>query len=108
MEKEDIAVTLLLWPGVAEELVAGKAFMVRDGVFDGVDAVLFTHVGNNLDTSWGQPSGTGLVSVEYTFKGNSAHSAGPPWRGRSALAGVEQIGRASCRERGCQNVSSAG
>ncbi|HEY9554636.1 amidohydrolase [Allosphingosinicella sp.] len=89
MEKEDIAGTLLLWPGVAEELVAGKAFMVRDGVFDGVDAVLFTHVGNNLETSWGQPSGTGLVSVEYTFKGNSAHSAGAPWRGRSALDGVE-------------------
>src|SRR3546814_18595104 len=63
--------------------------MVRDGVCDGVDACLFTQVGNNLETSWGQPSGTGLVSVEYTFKGNSAHSAGAPWRGRSALDGVE-------------------
>ncbi|PWG02213.1 amidohydrolase [Sphingosinicella humi] len=89
MEKHDIAGTLLLWPGVAEELVAGKAFMVRDGVFEDVDAVLFTHVGNNLETSWGQSSGTGLVSVEYTFKGNSAHSAGAPWRGRSALDAVE-------------------
>ncbi len=89
MEKHDIPGTLLLWPGVAEELVAGKAFMVRDGVFEDVDAVLFTHVGNNLETAWGQPSGTGLVSVEYEFSGDSAHSAGAPWRGRSALDAVE-------------------
>ena len=55
----------------------------------GVDAVLFTHVGNNLQTAWGQPIGTGMVSVEYTFSGESAHSAMAPWRGRSALDGVE-------------------
>ncbi len=89
MKRHNIAGTLLLWPGVAEELVAGKAFMVRDGVFKNVDAVLFTHVGNNLETAWGQPLGTGLVSVEYTFKGESAHSAAAPWRGRSALDAVE-------------------
>ncbi len=89
MEREKIPGTLMLWPGVAEELVAGKAFMVRDGVFNGVDAVLFTHVSSNLQTAWGQPSGTGLVSVEYTFSGESAHSAGAPWRGRSALDAVE-------------------
>lgn len=89
MEKQDIAGTLLLWPGVAEELVAGKAYMVRDGVFKGVDATIFTHVGSNLQTAWGQPSGTGLVSVKYNFHGESAHSAGAPWRGRSALDAVE-------------------
>ena len=89
MERDKIAGTLVLWPGVAEELVAGKAFMVRDGVFKGVDAVLFTHVDSNLETAWGQPSGTGLVSVQYTFAGESAHSAGAPWRGRSALDAVE-------------------
>jgi aminobenzoyl-glutamate utilization protein B len=89
MEREKIPGTLVLWPGVAEELVAGKAFMVREGVFKGVDAVLFTHVGDNLKTSWGQAEGTGLVSVEYNFQGESAHSAGKPWLGRSALDAVE-------------------
>ena len=89
MDQEKIPGTLMLWPGVAEELLGGKAYMVRDGVFNGVDAVLFTHVGNNLQTSWGQAMGTGLVSVEYTFSGESAHSAAAPWRGRSALDGVE-------------------
>ena len=37
----------------------------------------------------GPGGGTGLVSVEYTFTGESAHSAGAPWRGRSALDAVE-------------------
>jgi aminobenzoyl-glutamate utilization protein B len=89
MQREKIPGTLMLWPGVAEELVAGKAFMVRDGVFKDVDAVLFTHVGDNLQTSWGKSTGTGLVSVQYTFQGETAHSAGAPWRGRSALDAVE-------------------
>ena len=30
-----------------------------------------------------------LVSVEFTFEGSSAHSAGAPWRGKSALDAVE-------------------
>ena len=69
--------------------MAGKAYFVRAGVFKDVDVVLFTHVGNNLDTSWGQSAATGLVSVEYTFRGESAHAAGAPWQGRSALDAVE-------------------
>ena len=39
--------------------------------------------------SWGDGGGTGLVSVQYSFKGESAHAAGAPWRGRSALDAVE-------------------
>lgn len=89
MERDNIPGTLMLWPGVAEELLGGKAYMVRDGVFSGADVAIFTHVGSNLTTAWGQPRGTGLVSVEYSFKGASAHSAGAPWRGRSALDAVE-------------------
>ena len=89
MEKAKLPGTIKIWPGVAEELVAGKAFFVRAGVFKDVDVVLFAHVANNLAVSWGQASATGLVSVEYTFKGESAHAAGAPWLGRSALDAVE-------------------
>jgi len=89
MERDKLPGTLMLWPGVAEELVASKAWFVRDGMFKDVDVNLFTHVGNNLDVSWGQAGGTGLVSKEYTFEGETAHSAGAPWRGRSALDAVE-------------------
>ncbi len=89
MEREKIPGTLKLWPGVAEELVGTKAYFVREGYFKDVDVVLFSHVGSNLGVSWGSGSGNGLVSVEYTFQGESAHSAGAPWRGRSALDAVE-------------------
>jgi len=89
MEREKMPGTLLLWPGVAEELVASKAWFVRDGLFTDVDISIFTHVGNNLGVSWGSGGGNGLVSVEYTFEGETAHSAGAPWRGRSALDAVE-------------------
>ena len=89
MEREKLPGTLMLWPGVAEELVASKAWFIRDGMFKDVDVTLFTHVGNNLNVSWGAGGGNGLVSVEYTFEGETAHSAGAPWRGRSAADAVE-------------------
>ena len=89
MEREKLSGTLVIWPGVAEELLAGKAFFVRAGMFKDVDAVLFTHVGDDLSTAWGAPRGSGLISVEYTFEGESAHAANAPWRGRNALRAVE-------------------
>ena len=89
MEREKLPGTIMIWPGVAEEQLGTKAYYVRAGLFKDVDAVLYNHVGSNLSTSWGDGGGNGLVSVEYTFEGESAHSAGAPWRGRSALDAVE-------------------
>lgn len=89
MERENLPGTLVIWPGVAEELLGGKAHLVRAGLFKDVDAALFTHVGDNFETSWGQAVGTGMISVEYTFEGESAHAAARPWRGRNALRAVE-------------------
>ncbi len=89
MEREHLKGTIRLWPGVAEELVGTKAYYVRDGMFKDVDVVLFTHVGNNLNVSSGPTTQNGLISVEYLFKGESAHAAGAPWRGKSALDAVE-------------------
>jgi aminobenzoyl-glutamate utilization protein B len=89
MEREKLPGTLMIWPGVAEELLGTKAHFVRAGLFKDVDVVLYNHVGANLGTSWGDGGGSGLVSVEYTFEGETAHSAGAPWRGRSALDAVE-------------------
>ena len=89
MEREKLPGTLMIWPGVAEELLGTKAYYVRAGMFKDVDVVLYNHVGANLGTSWGDGGGSGLVSVEYTFEGETAHSAGAPWRGRSALDAVE-------------------
>lgn len=89
LEREKLPGTIRLWPGVAEELLGGKAYLVRAGVFKDVDVALFSHVSDKLSTSWGAPDSSGLVSVEYLFDGQSAHSAVAPWRGRSALDAVE-------------------
>ena len=89
MEQQHLPGTIRLWPGVAEELVGTKACYVRAGAFKDVDVVLFAHVGENMNVSWGDSTNNGLVSVEYTFKGESAHAAGAPWRGKSALDAVE-------------------
>jgi aminobenzoyl-glutamate utilization protein B len=89
MQREKLPGTLVLWPGVAEELLATKAYYVRAGIFKDVDVVLYNHVGTNLTTGWGDSGGNGLVSVEFTFQGEAAHSGQAPWRGRSAMDAVE-------------------
>lgn len=89
MEREKIKGTIMLWPGIAEELVGTKAYYVRAGYFKDVDACIFTHVANNLGVGYGDSGGNGLVSVRFNFEGAAAHAAGAPWRGRSALDAVE-------------------
>ena len=95
MEKYKIAGTIKLLPGVAEELVAAKAFFVRAGLFKDVDIVLGCHVDSDFATNYGQPANnSGLVSVQYSFHGKAAHAAGAPWSGRSALDAVELMNTA--------------
>ena len=89
MEQQHLQGTLKLWPGVAEELLGTKAYYVRAGAFKDVDIAIFAHVGSNMNVGWGDSAGNGMVSVEFSFKGESAHAAGAPWRGRSALDAVE-------------------
>jgi aminobenzoyl-glutamate utilization protein B len=89
MERDKLPGTIRVWPGTAEELVGTKAYFVRAGLFKDVDVALFTHVSADFGVSWGDRDGTGLVSVQYSFKGESAHAAGAPWRGKSALDAVE-------------------
>lgn len=89
MTKNHLSGTIKIWPGVAEELLGSKAYYVRDGYFKGIDAVLFSHVGDNLGASYGGSTNNGLVSIQYNFHGESAHAAAAPWRGHSALDAVE-------------------
>jgi aminobenzoyl-glutamate utilization protein B len=89
MERERMPGTIVLWPGVAEELMAGKAFLVREGAFKDADVVLFSHVSSDLGVAWGESSQNALVSAEFVFRGTSAHAAGAPWRGKSALDAVQ-------------------
>ncbi|HYI97339.1 MAG TPA: amidohydrolase [Bryobacteraceae bacterium] len=88
MQKHGIAGTIRVYPGVAEELLGSRTYMVKAGLFKDVDVMLSSHIANDFSTTYG-PSGSGLVSTQYSFHGRSAHSAGSPWAGRSALDAVE-------------------
>jgi aminobenzoyl-glutamate utilization protein B len=71
----------------AEELLVGKVYMVRAGLFDDIDAAISWHPADKTRVSLG--SGKAMVSVHYTFAGVAAHASTSPHRGRSALDAVE-------------------
>lgn len=79
--------TVMLFGCPAEEGGGGKAYMVREGCFDGVDAVLDWHpdICNLVNTE----SGLANVQMRFTFHGTSSHASSAPEKGRSALDAVE-------------------
>ncbi len=87
MEKNGVKGTIRFFGTPAEESGSGKVWMVRAGVFDGVEAVLSHHPGA---MNYG-PLGSSLAnnSVKFHFHGKTSHAAGSPEQGRSALDAVE-------------------
>jgi len=81
--------TIRLYGTPAEEGGAGKVYMVRAGLFDDVDAVLHWHAGDRNTASAARTLAN--LSAKFRFHGVSAHAAGAPDRGRSALDGVEAM-----------------
>ena len=73
----------------AEEGGSGKVYMVRAGLFDDLDVALHWHPGA---LNGANPMGAlANMSAKFRFHGISAHAAGAPERGRSALDGVEAM-----------------
>ncbi len=89
MESTDAAGTLRLYGTPAEEGGAGKVYLVRDGFFDDVDVALHWHPGDRNSAAAG--GSLANKSAKFRFHGYSAHAAGAPERGRSALDGVEAM-----------------
>ena len=87
MDKAEVPGTIKFFGCPAEEMLSGKVWMVRDGVFNGVDACL-SHHPNSLNTASLQSSNANN-SVKFHFYGKTAHAAGSPEQGRSALDAVE-------------------
>ncbi len=71
----------------AEEGGSGKVYMVRAGLFDDVDIALHWHADD--ENSAAARTSLANRSAKFRFHGVSAHAAGAPERGRSALDGVE-------------------
>lgn len=88
MDNFNLPGTIKIFGSPAEEILASRPYMIRAGLFDGVDVVIDNHASAGLQTSYGV-DGNALYSVIFSFKGVTAHSAGGPWNGRSALDAVE-------------------
>lgn len=87
MEKEKLPGTIKLFGCPAEETVAGKIYMAKAGVFDGVDVCLNWHPSTKNHASLAKT--IAMNNFEIIFRGRTAHGAVDPWNGRSALDAVE-------------------
>lgn len=83
----DMEGTIRVYGTPAEEGGSGKVYMVREGLFDDVDAVLSWHPGD-VNRATATPT-LANRSARFNFHGVSAHAAGAPEKARSALDGVE-------------------
>jgi aminobenzoyl-glutamate utilization protein B len=88
MEKKGLSGTLKLYGSPAEEILTSRPFMVKAGLFEGVDVVLDNHGESAFQIAYGM-EGTAMYSFIVTFKGKTAHSGSFPWMGRSATDAVE-------------------
>jgi aminobenzoyl-glutamate utilization protein B len=88
MDEYKLPGTLKIFGAPAEELLIPRPYFVRDGYFKDVDVAFHTHIGEELRTEYGVRQ-YALISAEFTFKGQSAHSASAPWAGRDALDAAE-------------------
>lgn len=89
MRATNVSGELRLYGAPAEEGGSGKVFMVRAGLTSDVTAMLHWHPDDT--NSAAQNTALANVSGKFRFSGVSAHAAGAPERGRSALDGVEAL-----------------
>jgi len=87
MEKHKVRGTIRFFGCPAEENFDGKVFMVRDGCFNDVDAVISHHPDTMNCASL--ESCLAVNSVKFHFYGKASHAGGSPEHGRSALDAVE-------------------
>ncbi|MFT4023013.1 MAG: amidohydrolase [Flavihumibacter sp.] len=89
MDKGLFKGTVKVYGCPAEEGGSGKVYMVREGLFNGVDAVIHWHPGDANATTY--DGALANKSAKFRFHGISAHASASPERGRSALDGVEAM-----------------
>lgn len=89
----DLNGTIRFYGCPAEEGGSAKVFMVQDGLFDDCDAVLHWHPSSK--NTAGDRSTLARMAVKFRFRGQSAHAAGAPEQGRSALDAVELTNHAA-------------
>src|SRR4051795_4820398 len=88
MQRHNIPGTVAISYGPAEEQLASRPFIVRAGYFKDVDAVIYLHIRDTLNTGFGIGNYAAISSV-FTFHGKTAHGAVNPWDGKDAVDAVE-------------------
>lgn len=89
IESKQFTGTIKVYGTPAEEGGSGKVYMVREGLFNDVDAVIHWHP--DSENSITMTSALANKSAKFRFRGISAHAAMAPERGRSALDAVESM-----------------
>ena len=89
LEKTGTPGRIRLYGTPAEEGGSGKVYMTRAGLFDDVDIAIHWHADD--ENSAAARTSLANRSAKFRFRGVSAHAAGAPDRGRSALDGVEAM-----------------
>lgn len=87
LEKSGKPGTVIFYGCPGEEGGAGKAFMAREGMWRELDCALTWHPSDVNEVVTGTNNSS--IQVLYKFHGVSAHAAGDPENGRSALDAVE-------------------
>src|SRR5688572_15749183 len=87
IEQHGLSGTIKYFGSPAEEMLVSRPYMIRAGLFDGVDAVVNNHASSEFKTDYGV-RGTAAYSIIFRFEGKTAHGASA-WGGRSALDAVE-------------------
>lgn len=89
IEDDELPGSIVFFGTPAEEAGGGKVYMVRDGAFDDVEAVVSWHPG------WYNAPGKGsclaVDAFDFTFHGETSHAAAAPESGRSALDAVQLL-----------------
>lgn len=87
MERFGLKGTLKVFGASAEEQLLSRPYFVRDGYFDDVDLAFHDHILDRFGADYGIIQ-SAAVSAEFKFRGEAAHAAVSPWKGRDALDAV--------------------
>lgn len=104
LEERGLPGTVILYGCPAEEVLTGKVFMARAGLFDGCDCALNFHPDSVNGVN--MHSCAGINNVKFNFHGTISHAAARPYDGRSASDAAElmNVGANYLREHIPDNV----
>lgn len=98
MERSGISGTLKYYGSPAEEMLVSRPYMIRAGLFKGVDVVIDCHSHDRFSVRHGM-EGLGMYSFTVAFRGKTSHAGSSPWNARSATDAVELMHAATERIR---------